>query len=103
MISDTESVEKSDDKEKDLAGKRLRKAIAQKKKHFQKVKNILGRTIEQRKAERLTTFKAFWLVFSCVISIPNFITYRNLLEVRKKHIKERINGEYSNGKIIGIH
>ncbi|XP_046654479.1 uncharacterized protein LOC124348341 isoform X2 [Daphnia pulicaria] len=46
--------------ENDVAGKRLKKAKAQRKKEIQKLKNLLGRTIKKKKEEtkkRLTAFK----------------------------------------------
>lgn len=46
--------------ENDVAGKRLEKAKAQRKKEIQNLKNLLGRTIKKKKEEtkkRLTAFK----------------------------------------------
>lgn len=46
--------------ENDVAGKRLKKAKAQRKKEMQELKNLQGRTIKKKKEEskkRLTAFK----------------------------------------------
>ena len=58
----SESVVESDSNElkNDDAGKRLKKAKAQRKKEMQELKNLQGRTIKKKKEEskkRLTAFK----------------------------------------------